>query len=112
MDRRLFLTGLFGMAGATALSSVLRPAKALAGVPTGRGILDELDAQEVVEEDDLDAQAEPVRHRHGHHHHHHRRRRRRRRREWRRHCRRVWVNGYRRRRCRRRRVWVWYWHYY
>ena len=64
------------------------------------------------DEDDLDAQAEPVRHRHGHHHRHHRRRRRRRRREWRRYCRRVWVNGYRRRRCRRRRVWVWYWHYY
>lgn len=112
MDRRLFLTGLFGMAGATALSSVLRPAEALAGVPSGRGILDELDAPEIVEEDDLDAQAEPVRHRHGHHHRHHRRRRRRRRREWRRYCRRVWVNGYRRRRCRRRRVWVWYWHYY
>lgn len=107
MDRRLFLTGLFGLTGATMLSSVLRPAEALAGVPSGRGILDELDATDLVEADDTDVEAEAVRHRPGH-----RRRRRRRRREWRRECRRYRHNGRWRRRCRRRRVWVWYWHYY
>lgn len=111
MDRRLFLAGMLGFTGAAALESLARPASALAGVPSGRGILDELDKPEtdiVEEDDDLDAEAEPVRHRRGHR----RRRRRRRRREWRRYCRRYWINGRRRRRCRRRRVWVWYWVYW
>ena len=110
MDRRLFLTGLLGLAGATALTSLVGPGNALAGVPTGRGILDELDApddeldaSDIVEDDD--PEAELIRHRHGHRG----RRRRRRRRVWRRHCRRYRINGHWRRRCRRRRVWVWYW---
>jgi hypothetical protein len=110
MDRRLFVTGLLGLASATALASVAGPVNALAGVPTGRGILDELDTPEtdLFEEDDADVEAEPIHHRPGHK----RRRRRRRRREWRRHCRRYRHNGRWRRRCRRRRVWVWYWYWY
>ena len=113
MHRRLFLTGLLGLAGATALSTVMSPGNALAGVPSGRGILDELDGPEedIVEEGDFDAEAEPVNHRRGHRGYH-RRRRRRRRREWRRYCRRHWSGGRWRRRCRRRREWVWYWAYY
>lgn len=114
MDRRLFLTGLLGLAGATALSTVVNPGNALAGVPSGRGILDELDAPETdaLEEDDFDAEAEPVNHRRGHYRRERRRRRRRRRREWRRYCRRHYRAGRWRRRCRRRREWVWYWSYY
>lgn len=110
MDRRLFLTGLLGLASATALTGVGRPVNALAGVPAGRGILDGLDAPEtdLFEEDDADVEAEPINHRPGHR----RRRRRRRRQEWRRHCRRFRHNGRWRRRCRRRRVWVWYWYWY
>ncbi|TIP96655.1 MAG: protamine-2 (modular protein), partial [Mesorhizobium sp.] len=47
MDRRLFLTGVFGVAGAAALASAVRPINAVAGVPSaGSGILDELDALE------------------------------------------------------------------
>lgn len=109
MDRRLFLTGMLGLAGAAAITSV-RPDNALAGVPTGRGILDELDAPaaDLLEEDDPEVEAEPVRHRSWHR----RRRRRRRRRAWRRYCRRYWRAGRWRRRCRRRRVWVWYWDWY
>ena len=42
MDRRLFLTGMLGLAGAATLTSVVGPGSALAGVPSGRGILDEL----------------------------------------------------------------------
>jgi hypothetical protein len=107
MDRRLFLTGMLGLAGATALSSVVMTDSAQAGIPTGKGILDELDAPaEEFEEGNLEA--EPMNHRRGHH----RRRRRRRRRVWRRYCRREWYHGRWRRRCRRRRVWVWYWSYY
>jgi hypothetical protein len=108
MDRRLFLTGILGLAGATALAGVIRPESALAGVPNGRGILDELNAPDGIEEPDIveedNPEAEPINHRSGH-----RRRRRRRRREWRRRCRRYRHNGRWRRRCRRRRVWVWYW---
>ena len=106
MDRRLFLTGMLGLAGATALSSVVMTDSAQAGIPTGKGILDELDAP--AEELEGNLEAEPINHRRGHH----RRRRRRRRRVWRRYCRREWYHGRWRRRCRRRRVWVWYWSYY
>lgn len=46
MDRRKFLTGLLGVAGAAAAVSVLKPAEAMAAMPSaGRGgILDELEA--------------------------------------------------------------------
>ncbi|PTE08504.1 protamine-2 (modular protein) [Mesorhizobium helmanticense] len=108
MDRRLFLTGMFGIAGAAALASAVRPVNAVAGVPAARsGILDELEAQdkEVFEDGDTQAELEPVRHRHGHWRRHNRRRRRR---VWRRVCRRYWRHGRRRTRCYRERVWVWY----
>ncbi|PDQ17589.1 protamine-2 (modular protein) [Mesorhizobium sanjuanii] len=109
MDRRLFLTGMFGIAGAAALASAVRPVNAVAGVPAaGSGILDELEAQDnaVFGDDDSQAELEQVRHRHGHWRRH---RRRRRRRVWRRVCRRYWRHGRVRTRCYRRRVWVWYW---
>ncbi len=101
MDRRLFLTGLLGLAGAGAVATVLRPVDALAGVPNpGNGILDEIDAPEA------GAEIEEINHRRGHRR---RRRRRERRRVWRRVCRRERINGRWVRRCRRRRVWVWLW---
>jgi len=108
MDRRLFLTGLLGVAGAAAVVRVMQPAEALAGVPNvGDGILDELNASEPEFFDGSDeaVEAEPVWHRGRPH----RGRRRRRRRAWRRYCRRQFFNGRWRRRCFRRRVWVWYW---
>ncbi|TIR04141.1 MAG: protamine-2 (modular protein), partial [Mesorhizobium sp.] len=62
MDRRLFLTGVFGVAGAAALASAVRPINAVAGVPSaGSGILDELDALETEPFEDEDTQAEPIR---------------------------------------------------
>jgi len=100
MDRRLFLTGMFGIAGAAALASVVRPINATAGVPGARsGILDELDAPAagVSEGEDTQAEVQPIQYR-----------RRRRRRVWRRVCRRYWRYGRVRTRCYRRRVWVWY----
>ena len=108
MDRRLFLTGLLGVAGAAAVVRVMQPAEALAGVPNvGDGILDELNASEpeFFDGNDEAVEAEPVWHRGRPH----RGRRRRRRRAWRRYCRRQFFNGRWRRRCFRRRVWVWYW---
>ncbi|TIL96827.1 MAG: protamine-2 (modular protein), partial [Mesorhizobium sp.] len=76
---------MFGIAGAAALVSAVRPINAVAGVPGARsGILDELDALETEPFEDEDTQPEPVRHRSWH------RRRRRRRRAWRRACRRAW----------------------
>ncbi|MEO5323518.1 protamine-2 (modular protein) [Mesorhizobium sp. CC13] len=105
MDRRLFLMGVLGLAGAAAATSMVRPAYAMPGIPGARrGILDELEAPdaEVIDDEDW-ADIEPVRHRGR------RRRRRRRRRAWRRLCRRYWRYGRRVRRCYRRRVWVWYW---
>lgn len=102
MDRRLFLTGLLGLAGAGAVATVLKPAEALAGIANpGGGILDQIDAPEPM------AEVEEINHRHGHRHH--RRRRRQRRRVWRRVCRRERFDGRWIRRCRRRRVWAWYW---
>ncbi|RFC65750.1 protamine-2 (modular protein) [Mesorhizobium denitrificans] len=109
MERRLFLTGLLGVAGAAAVASVVRPAQALAGVPDmsgGPGILDELD---MPANDGEEAIVEPVYHRDWHRPGHpHWRYRRRRRRVWRRVCRRYWHHGRWRHRCRRVRVWV-YW---
>ncbi|TIS58367.1 MAG: protamine-2 (modular protein) [Mesorhizobium sp.] len=104
MDRRLFLTGMFGIAGAAALAGAVRPINAVAGVSVARsGILDELEAQDTETFEDADTQAElqPVYHRRWH-------RPRRRRRVWRRVCRRYWRYGRRRTRCYRRRVWVWF----
>jgi hypothetical protein len=107
MDRRLFLTGLLGVAGLTAIPIVARPGNAEAGVlNAGNGILDELGAPEPDVSEDEDAELQKIYHRRWHTP---RRRRRRRRRGWRRVCRRYW-NGYRwRRRCRRRLIWTWYW---
>lgn len=98
MDRRSFLTAMFGIAGAAALASTVRPIDAMAGVPgTGNGILDELETPQV-EPFDEDAQAEvqQVYHRGWRHRRHHRR--------WRRVCRSYWRHGRRRVRCYRRRV--------
>jgi hypothetical protein len=105
MDRRLFLTGMFSLAGVAAVESLVRPVVAYAAMPKADGIIDEIDepTADVFEEEDTQAEIEKV-HRRGRRH-----RRRRRRREWRRHCRRHWHHGRWRRRCRRRRVWVWYW---
>lgn len=104
MDRRLFLAGLFGAAGAATLASVVKPVEAVAGVP-GPGILDELNDPI---ENDLEAgpeSAEPelVWHR-GYRHYGPRRRRGWR---WRTICRRYWHRGRWRRRCVRRRVSFW-----
>jgi hypothetical protein len=107
MDRRLFLAGLFGVAGATALATVAKPVEALAGVPgSGSGILDALDdpVMDELETTPESAEPEPVWHRG---YRHGRRRRRRRGRRWRRICRRYWYRGRRQRRCFRRRVSFW-----
>lgn len=105
MDRRLFLTGLLGVAGAAATVSVMRPSEALAGIPGGKpGILDELDTPETMLPEE-DATVEPVWHR-GYPHRNRHWRRRPRRHGWRRVCRRYWDRwGRLRRRCFRRRVW-------
>lgn len=106
MDRRLFLTGLLGVAGAAALTTVVRPGAALAGVPNGKGILDELDGPQTgFLDDETPAGIEEINHRPGH------RRRRHRRRIWRRVCRRFRRHGRTITQCTRRRVWVWYWAY-
>jgi hypothetical protein len=100
MDRRLFVTGLLGLAGATALSGMTKPA--VAGMPIHRqGILDELDQPEFEGVPEDPAEVEPAQY-------YYRHRRRRRRRVWRRVCRRYRRAGYWRRRCRRVRRWV-YW---
>jgi hypothetical protein len=111
MDRRTFLTGVLGLAGAAAGATAVRPVNAVAGVPNTGGILDELEASATdVADDGGEPKIELVdyhghHHRHGHRHHH---RRRHRRRVWRRVCRRYWHHGRWHRRCRRERVWVWY----
>lgn len=102
MERRLFLAGLVGVAGAATIASVIRPSTAEAGVPNGAGVLDQLDDpidELTVPEDD--ATVQPVWHRRWH------RPRRRRRFRWRRVCRRFWRNGRWRTRCRRERVGFW-----
>ncbi|MGE0280832.1 MAG: protamine-2 (modular protein) [Rhizobiaceae bacterium] len=109
MDRRLFLAGLFGVAGTAALATVARPVDAAAGVPgNGPGILDALDDPVVDELDVGPETAEPelIWHR-GYYHEGRRRRRRRRRHAWRTVCRRYWDRGRWRRRCYRRRVSFW-----
>lgn len=101
MDRRSFLTALFGVAGAAALATTVRPLEAVAGVPNiGNGILDELDKQDANSLDDGEGagDVEQIYHRRWH--------RRHRRRVWRRHCRTFWRHGRLRRRCYRRRSYV------
>lgn len=104
MDRRLFLTGMFGLAGAALAAGAAGSAMAMPRA--ARGILDDLDASGPGE---AGATVEKVQwdRRHRHHHHHPRRYRPRRRRAWRTVCRRVRIHGRWRRRCWRERVWVW-----
>jgi hypothetical protein len=113
MDRRLFLSGLLGAVGTTAVAVALpRQAKALAttGAPAEStaprsDILPNLDAPDLEPEEsmgDLDESIE-LAWQEGRRH----RRRRRRVRRWRRVCRRYWRNGRWRRRCRRRPFWIW-----
>ncbi|MGX5799845.1 protamine-2 (modular protein) [Bradyrhizobium sp. Arg314] len=119
MERRLFLTGILGVAGAGALAGLAGPSKAVAGIPAGNGILDELDKPDMLEnpdeavfEGDDQAEVELVshyRHHHGHGNWRWRHRRRGRRRGWRHVCRRFWHHGRWRRRCRRERVWIGFW---
>ena len=100
MDRRLFLTGLLGLAGTAAAATIVRPGSAAAGIVNpGNGILDELDASapDLMDADHRPRHRPPPR----------RPRRRRRRQVWRRVCRRVRVHGRWQRRCRRERVWIW-----
>ncbi|MER2535198.1 MAG: twin-arginine translocation signal domain-containing protein [Rhizobiaceae bacterium] len=110
MERRHFLLGLFGLAGAAAVTGVLGPQPVEAAMPRpGKGILDEIDGDVAgLEQPDSvdDGAVELANHRPGH-----RRppRRRRRRRVWRRVCSRVRHQGRWVRRCYRRRVWVSVW---
>jgi arylsulfatase A-like enzyme len=115
MDRRLFVTGLFGVAGAAALAAIVTPqAAALAGVPAeetaaGSSVLPNLEDLKADSEESGDAVQETGEQLawHNGYPHGRRRRRRRRHRRWRRVCRRYWYNGYYRRRCRRRPFWIW-----
>ena len=119
MDRRLFVTGLLGVAGTAGIAAVL-PHRALAAVPMGPtpqpgSVLPDLEADEAGELEGLDALGELdgsgeldegielVSHVHRH--------RRRRVRRWRRRCRSYWVHGRWRRRCRRVPYWhfIWFW---
>jgi hypothetical protein len=111
MDRRTFLTGVLGLAGAAAVATAVRPVNAVAGVPNTGGILDELEASATdAAAGDGEAKVELVDHRRDHRRwrRHDRHRRRHRRRVWRRVCRRYRHHGRWRERCWRERVWVWY----
>jgi hypothetical protein len=103
MDRRLFLTGLLGVAATAALATAMpRQAEALTGDPLEDlrpPRLDGMPSQDVAEA----AVEEGEQYAFHHGYPHRRRRRRRRRRHWRRNC--YWRYG--RRICRRRAVWVW-----
>jgi hypothetical protein len=115
MDRRLFLTGLLGVAGSAALVTAMpREAQALATGPLddatpGGTLFDELKSGAI--EDGSEPEGVEVAYHHGRRHHRRWRRRRRRRvRRWRRRCRRHrnrW--GHWRRRCRRVPFWAWIW---
>ncbi len=115
MERRLFLTGLIGVAGTAGIAAML-PRQALAAVPMGpapqaNSVLPDLSApsDEAIEPEgldelgDLDEGVQLANHRRNH--------RRRRVRRWRRRCRSRWHNGHWRRRCRREPYWhfVWFW---
>ncbi|MGN6769945.1 MAG: protamine-2 (modular protein) [Rhizobiaceae bacterium] len=111
MDRRTFLTGVLGLAGAAAMATAVRPVNAVAGVPNTGGILNELEASATDAVDNGgEAKVELVDHRrdhrHWHRHGHHRRRYKRR--VWRRVCRRYRHHGRWHQRCRREPVWVWH----
>jgi hypothetical protein len=117
MDRRLFVTGLLGVAATTGFAAALpRSARALTPVPIKGPIpesddilpkLTESDASQVELDEDWgldngeDEGFQPARHR--------RRHRRRLVRRWRRVCRRWKYKGHWRRRCRRRPHWVYIW---
>ncbi|QKC85831.1 protamine-2 (modular protein) [Mesorhizobium sp. NZP2077] len=112
MERRLFLTGLLGVAGVVAFAGVAGPGRAVAGIPQGNGILDQLDKPDaaVFEGDDA-VEVEQVSHRRWHHGRDGdwRRRDGGRRRGWRRVCRSYWRHGRRHVRCWRKRVWLGVW---
>ena len=107
MDRRHFLAGLLGVAGAATIATVLKPVEAAAGMP-GTGILDQIDdpIEDGLDLESDEAVVEKVWHR-GYPHRGRRHRRGRRRRHWRRVCRRFWHRGRWRRRCRREPVFIW-----
>ena len=109
MERRLFLTGLLGVAGAAGVAAVL-PRQVLAAVPMGPGVqpksvLPDLSApaDEAYEPDELGELDEGIQLAHI--------RRRRRVRRWRNRCRWRRINGIWRRRCRREPyfLWLWFW---
>lgn len=113
MDRRLFVTGLFGVAGAAGLAVVLPyQAEALAGVllddsASGSKVLPNLENLKADPDEVETAVPDESEHLAWHNGVPHSRRRRRRVRRWRRICRREYWNGIYRRRCRRRPFWVW-----
>lgn len=112
MDRRLFVTGLLGVAGTAGIATVL-PREALGAVPMGprpqpNSVLPDLSAPadgpyEPEELDELGELDEGVQLAHV--------RRRRRVRRWRTRCRWRRVHGHWRRRCRREPyfLWLWFW---
>lgn len=119
MHRRLFVTGLLGVAGTAGIATLL-PREALAAVPMGptphtpqpNSILPDLSApadgpyepeylDELGEQDELEEGVQLAHHRWNH--------RRRRVRRWRRRCHWRKINGHWRRRCRREPYWFWFW---
>ena len=106
MDRRLFLTGLIGAVGTTAVAAVLpRPDEVLAAVPAGdpapqSDAIPKAGLPVLEGDDEFDVAWHEGRP-------HRRRRRRRRVRRWRRRCRRYWTGSFWRRRCRRVPFWIW-----
>jgi hypothetical protein len=98
---------MFGVAGAAAFASAVRPINAVAGVPGAKsGILDELNGPDAFNNEGTQAEVEPVNHRRYYDQDYdpdYYYRRHRRRRGWRRVCRSYWRHGRRRVRCYRRR---------
>lgn len=113
MHRRLFVTTLFGAAGAAAFTAVLPPtsqavAKALLDDEADSNVLPQLgELQSDADEIEVEGTPEGGEQLAWHEGHRHRRRRRRRVRRWRRICRREYWNGIYRRRCRRHPFWIW-----
>jgi len=112
MDRRLFLTGLLGIAGAATMAKVAGPSAAEAGVMNANGILDELadSTPDVTNVDHRPGHWRRHRDRRDWRRHHHRgdfhRPRRPRRRPWREVCERYRRHGRWYRRCWREPVWM------
>ncbi len=115
MDRRLFVTGLLGVAGTAGIAAVLPGrAEALAAVPMGGPapksdtLLPELpklpESQGLSGEVDDGWELDDGEEQEGGFQLAHRRVRRRR---WRRRCRRWWHHGHSHRRCRRVPFWIW-----